>query len=316
MFRYAVIIVGILVLVGYVLFLAARGSISGRFRTISLTLLALFLLLAGFGLYTTKTKYQVQTVQEQYTTNKKDILESISSLYTDQKFTQARKKAEEYMQVNDPRLDRWYRRAREAELLQQEEALPDTAFAQRLSLWEELAELTQRDQYAKRAEEVRQVWYQAQEKDLVHQIKSLPAQALAQRALGYELLTRLNPDRPLYKQQYRSYLQRIESRIHDSPWTNLCDSRRVEYCDQVGYALKSILTEASSIHADSAEVYGVSWRPKGTQISQSGRVAPEDGTYYLVHDWTSKRLLLINVAYVHLRHPFPQIAQTTKGESL
>jgi hypothetical protein len=308
MFRYAIIIVAASVLIVYILVLAARGRISGRFRTISFILLALFLLLAGAGLYTTQTRYSVQSIQEQYAAKQDEILAQIAKLYSAHNFGQARELAGKYRTINDPRLDTWYRRAREAELLQKIKELPHSAYAHRLDIWEELLDLTSKEQYAVQAEEVRSNWRKFQENLLAEQIKKLPPGAAAQRALGYKLLMALSPDRVLYKQQHRVYVQKVENRIEDAPWSNRCSSQNMDSCKHVGYKITSIVNIQTEVSAKSAEICGVSWRPKGTLIARDGRTAPEDGAYYLVHDWGKEIIVLINTAYVQVAHPFPEIS--------
>lgn len=307
MFRYAVIIVGALILGIYILVLASRGTISGRFRTVSLILLCLFLLLAGAGLYTTQTRYSVQSVQEEYSSQKSEILDHLSELFAEQKYSRARGLAEKYLQVNDPRLDAWYRRSREAELLLQIEDLPDTAYEERLDIWKELLDLTENDKYAAKAQQVRAHWREFQESMLREQISSLPAGAIAQRALGYELLKALAPGNVLYKQRHRAYVQQVGGKIEKTPWSNLCTSREMDLCQYVGYQIETV-EGTTRIDIRTSEICGVSWRPKGTLITRDGQTAPENGAYYFVHDWEKDVVVLINTAYVQVRDPFPQIS--------
>ncbi|MFO7803055.1 MAG: hypothetical protein R6V55_12245 [Desulfovermiculus sp.] len=307
MFRYALIIVGALVLGVYILVLAARGSISGRFRTISLILLCLFFLLAGAGLYTTQTRYSVQSVQEEYASRKQEILDRLSRLYADQEYTQARKLAQKYQQINDPRVDSWYRKAREAELLQRIKDLPEIKYKQRLNIWKELYDLSGKQSYAANLEQVKDMWRTFQESLLTERIDNLPDKALAQKALGYALLTRLNPERVLYKQRHRTYRQQIEEKIEASSWSNRCSSRNMEFCRYVGYRVESVQGQPR-IEVQSSEICGVSWRPRGTLITRDGRTAPEDGSYYMIHDWKNDLIVLINTGYVQAVHPFPEIS--------
>ena len=308
MFRYALIIVGALALGVYILVLAGRGSISGRFRTISLVLLVLFLLLAGAGLYTTQTQYSVQSVQEEYASRQEEILDQVAELYSTQSYTRARELAERYRQVNDPRIESWYRRTREAELLERVKELPDTAYADRLEVFRELFDLTSKDEYALRMQDVRSRWQQFQESLLTDRISDLPDQAIAQKALGYRLLMQLNPGRVLYKQQHRAYVQKVEAKIQATPWSDRCSSREMDPCRHIGYQVVSIMDELAVADASTSEICGVSWRPKGTLIDREGRTAPENGAYYLVHDWKKDLIVLVNTAYVRVRHPFPEIS--------
>jgi hypothetical protein len=309
MFRYAIIIVAALLLVGYILALAARGTISGRFRTISILLLTMFLFLAGAGLYTTQTRYSVQSIQEKYAAEQDEILSQIAELYSANNFRQARELAEKYHTINDPRLDSWYIRSREAELLQKAKELPDSAYEKRLDIWEELFDLTSTEQYAGKRQEVRSNWRKSQENLLTERIKELPSGAAAQKALGYELLLALSPDNALYKQQHRTYVQKVEEWIAATSWSDRCSSQNMDSCKNVGHKVVSIVDSyQTDISAQSAEVCGVNWRPKGTLIAKDGRTAPEDGTYYLVHDWEKERIVLINTAYVQTAHPFPEIS--------
>ncbi|WP_027371083.1 hypothetical protein [Desulfovermiculus halophilus] len=307
MLRYAAIIVGALALGVYVLVLAARGNISGRFRTVSLVLLALFLLLAGIGLYTTQTRYSVQSVQEEYSSRQGEILTRISELYSQEDYSRARELAEKYQRVNDPRLDAWYRRSREAELTERIDTLPDTAYEERLAIWEELYKLTSKEEYATRLRDARSTWRKSQEELLTKRINALPSKALAQKALGYELLMELNPGRVLYKQRHRAYVQQMEARIQDTPWSNLCASRTMDPCRHVGHRVESVQGQ-TGIKVQTAEICGVSWRPKGTLISRDGQTAPENGTYFLVHDWDTDMIVLINTAYVRVSHPYPDLS--------
>jgi len=307
MFRYALIIVGALVVGAYILVLAARGSISGRFRTVSLILLCLFFLSAGAGLYTTQTRYSVQSVQEEYASRKQEILDRLSQLYADQEYTQARKLAQKYNQVNDPRVDSWYRKAREAELLERIKDLPETRYNQRLDIWKELYDLSGKQSYAANLEQVKDTWRTFQEGLLKKQVDNLPDKAWAQKALGYALLSSLNPERVLYKQKHRTYRQQIEKKIEASPWSDRCSSRDMQSCRHVGYAVDSVQGQ-TRIEVQTSEICGVSWRPRGTRIAQDGRTAPEDGSYYLIHDWQNDLIVLINTGYVQVVHPFPELS--------
>jgi len=309
MFRYAIILVAALLLVGYILVLTARGTISGRFRTISLLLLTMFLFLAGAGLYTTQTRYSVQSIQEEYTSEQDEILAQIAELYSANNFRQARELAGKYRTINDPRLDTWYRRSREAELLQKIKQLPDSAYEKRLNILEELFDLTSKEEYAVKRQEVRSKWRKFQENLLTDRIKELPSGAAAQKALGYELLIALNPDNALYKQQHKTYVQKVEKLIAATSWSDRCSSQNMDSCKNVGHQVVSIVDSyRTNISAQSAEICGVNWRSKGTLIAGDGRTAPEDGTYYLVHDWEKERIVLINTAYVQTAHPFPEIS--------
>ncbi|MBS3779092.1 MAG: hypothetical protein KGY41_01715 [Desulfovermiculus sp.] len=308
MFRYAFIIVGALILGVYILVLASRGTISGRFRTVSLILLCLFLLLAGVGLYTTQTQYSVQSVQEEYSSQKNEILDQLSQLYASQEYSQARELAERYLQVNDPRLDEWYQRSREAELLQQIQDIPETAYEDRLDIWKELLDLTGKDKYASRVQNVRAQWREFQESMLRDQINRLPDNAVAQKALGYELLMDLAPDRVLYKERHRTYVRQLEEKIEATPWSNHCASRTLDPCQYFGYKVASIVEGQNRIQSQNSEICGVSWRPRGTLITRDGQTAPENGTYFLVHDWQKNLIVLINTAYVQAEHPFPEIS--------
>ncbi|MFO7876333.1 MAG: hypothetical protein R6U55_07110 [Desulfovermiculus sp.] len=314
MFRYAGIIVGALILGVYIFVLASRGTISGRFRTVSLVLLCLFLLLAGVGLYTTQTRHSVQSVQEEYSSQKNEILDQLSQLYARQKYSQARELAEKYLQVNAPRLDEWYRRSREAELLEQIEDLPDTAYEDRLDIWKELLDLTEKDKYAAKAHQIRVQWRKFQESMLRDQINKLPSNAVAQRALGYKLLKGLAPGNVLYKQRHRTYVQQVGSKIEETPWSNLCTSREMDPCQHVGYWVESVQGN-TRIDVRTSEICGVSWRPKGTLITRDGQTAPENGAYYIVHDWGKELLVLINTAYVQVRDPFPEISSRLLEDS-
>ncbi len=308
MFRYAFIIVGALVIGLYILILASRGSISGRFRTVSLILLGLFLLLAGAGLYTTQTQYSVQSIQEEYSARQDKILSELSRLYADKKYTQARKMAEKYLQINAPRLDRWYRKAREAELLQHLENISDTQYEQRLDIWEELFDLTKKDTYAARIHSVKDQWREFQESLLRDKIDNLSDQAIAQKVLGYELLMGLAPNRTLYKERHRTYVQQLEEKIEATPWSNHCSSRKLDPCQYFGYKVASVVEGQNRIQSQTSEICGVSWRPRGTLITRDGQTAPENGTYFLVHDWQKNLIVLINTAYVQAEHPFPEIS--------
>jgi len=308
MFRYAFIIVGALILGVYILVLASRGTISGRFRTVSLILLCLFLLLAGVGLYTTQTQYSVQSVQEEYSSQKNEILDQLSQLYASQEYSQARKLAERYLQVNDPRLDEWYQRSREAELLQQIQDIPETAYEDRLDIWKELLDLTGKDKYDSRVQNVRAQWREFQEGLLRDKIDNLSDQATAQKALGYKLLMGLAPNRVLYKERHRTYIQQLEEKIEATPWSNHCSSRKLDPCQYLGYKVASVVEGQNRIQSQTSEICGVSWRPRGTLITRDGQTAPENGTYFLVHDWQKNLIVLINTAYVQAEHPFPEIS--------
>jgi hypothetical protein len=64
----------------------------------------------------------------------------------------------------------------------------------------------------------------------------------------------------------------------------------------------------TGIKVQTAEICGVSWRPKGTLISRDGQTAPANGAYFLVHDWDTDVIVLINTAYVRVSHPYPDLS--------
>jgi hypothetical protein len=307
MLRYALIIVAFVVLMVYILVLSMRGTISGRFRNVSLVLLAVLLILVGTGLYYNMTHYAVQSVEEEFSSNRTSIMERIRTLYREGRFEQARELAQTYVQVNDPELDRLYRQSREAELLARLEQLTENDLEARREIFRQLERLTAKEAYARKLQETVSRIKARQEEAILDVLEGLHPQAYAQKALGYSRLQSINPNKVLYKQRHDAYLQKVENLIQGSPWNDVCSSKSPDPCSRVGFRSD----DASSLEQDSArednahlEVLGVSLRPKGTRISEDGRVAPEDGTYYIVHQVPGARVTLINVTYLRVFDPF------------
>jgi hypothetical protein len=304
MLRYVLLVVGFLVLAVYLLVLGARGQISGRFKTVSLTLLGLLAVLAGVGLYYSHSHYAVDTVQEKFAENRESILERIERLQQRASHEEALRLAERYIrEVQDPRLDKLYRRSREAELLERAERLEGKRPRELLSVWRELAELTQKETYRQRYAEQKRKLRDLQEARLLGEVRGLPENATARRMLGYRLLLELNPGHAAYKKRYDRYARALESRIQNSPWNDICSSTgTLAYCRHVGYVLKP-LSQAGEDSKLKGTILGVSRRSKGTLVSRDGEVAPENGYYYIV-DPGIDRLVLHKVDYADATYPF------------
>jgi len=313
MLRYALIIVAFVVLMVYILILGMRGTISGRFRNVSFMLLAVLLILMGTGLYYNMTRYSVQSVEEQFSSNRTSIVERIKTLYQDGKFEQARELAQTYVQVNDPELDRLYRQSREAELLARVDGLNQNDLEARQEIFRKLKRLTSKDVYTRKLQETVARIKARQEETILEVLKGLHPQAYAQKALGYSKLQDINPNKVLYKQQHDAYVQKVDNLIQGSPWNNVCSSKSLDPCSRIGFRSDdpSSLQEATVSEENAhLEVLGISLRPKGTRISEDGRVAPEDGTYYIVHEVPGTRVALSNVTYLRVYDPFAHPKRT------
>ena len=305
MIRYALIIVAFIALMIYILILGMRGTLSGRFRTVSLILLGVLVILAGTGLYYSTSRYSVQSVQEEFSANRSSIIEKIRTLYRNGQFEQARQLAQTYIQVNDPELDRLFRQSRKAELLARIQDLDNEDLETRRELYRKLYRLTSNRLYADKVQETTALINQRQEKAILDTLNSIPAQAYAQRALGYRKLQDINPDRGLYKQKVDAYIQKIGNLIQASPWNDACSSKPLQYCNHIGFRVENPASVQDETDRDEQlEVLGVSLRPRGTRISEDGSVAPEDGTYYIVHQVQSHRVFLSHVDYVQVSDPF------------
>jgi hypothetical protein len=313
MVRYALIIVAFVVLMVYILVLGMRGTISGRFRNVSLVLLAVLIILVGTGLYYNMTHYSVQSVEEEFSSNRSAIMEKIRTHYREGRFEQARELAQTYVQVNDPALDRLYRQSREAELLARLDQLEEKDLEARREIFRQLERLTAKEAYARKLQETVARIKARQEESILDVLEDLHPQAYAQKALGYSRLQSINPNKVLYKQRHDAYLQKVENLIQGSPWNDVCPSKSPDPCSRVGFRSD----DPSSLEQDSAreenahlEVLGVSLRPKGTRISEDGSVAPEDGTYYIVHQVPGTRVALSNVTYLRVFDPFTHPEKT------
>ncbi len=308
MFRYALIIIAFLVLMAYVIYMGARGAISGTFRTISLVLLGLLLILVATALYYSSANYSVQTVHEEFAADKNAILDSIRRNIEEKKYKQASDLAESYLEVNDPVLKRLYEQSRERELLQNLEQLPGDDHLQRLRLWKKLLKLTGKTRYKQSLSAEKQHLNKAREQSILAFLKSIPEAHIGQRALGFSLLHDLNPDNPRYKSQVNAYQQRIKERIQETRWSDLCSRTSHPACEHFGYqAFKSRSGNENEPQTAFGEILGLSYRPRGALISHDGRTAPENGHYYIVHDFNTQDLVLYSIDYIQARDPYENI---------
>lgn len=307
MLRYALIIVAFIALMVYVLILGMRGTISGRFRIVSIVLLGVLVIMVGTGLYYNMSHYSVQSVEEDFSSNRSSIMEEIRTLYEDGRYEQARQLSEKFIQINDPELNRLYRQSREAELLARIDALEKDELETRRDLYRKLERLTSKQSYARKVRETTALIDQKREKAILAILDTLPPQAFAQRALGYRKLQDINPDKVLYKQELDAYILKIDSLVQSSPWNDVCSSKSLTQCDHAGFRGRTPSTvQEDTSQETQLEILGVTLRPKGTRISKDGRVAPEDGTYYLVHEVPGGRVFLSNVNYLNVFDPFAQ----------
>ncbi len=307
MFRYALIIIAFLVLMAYVIYMGARGAISGTFRTISLVLLALLLILVGTALYYMSTQYSVQTVHEEFAANKTAILNSIRQNLAQKNYEQATDQAERYLDVNDPELKRLYEQSREAQLLQRLDQLPEDDHRQRLKHWKKLLEVTGKTRYKQRMATERQRLNAAREQAILDILQSIPEAHIGQRALGFSLLEELNPDNPRYTKEQNSYQLSVEERIQDSPWSDVCSRTHLAACEHFGFLAFKPQTGPEEAGGAFGEILGISHRPKGALISRDGRVAPENGHYYMVHDFAAQTLVLFSIDYLQVQNPYETI---------
>jgi hypothetical protein len=279
-------------------------------------LLGLLAVLAAVGFYYSSSHYTVHTVQESYSENRESILERIETLQRRGKHEQASRLAQRYIrEVQDPRLDELYRRSREKELLEKAERLKGERPRKLLSIWRELAELTQRDEYRKRYAKQKKKLRSMQEARLLREVRSLPGNATARKMLGYKLLLELNPGHASYKQRYDSFSRALENEIQDSSWTDICSSTgSLAYCRHVGYVLAP-LSESELGSSRNGTIVGVSRRSKGTLVSRDGAVAPENGYYYIVDPGTGP-LVLHKVDYADAAYPFSLKPDLSEGTGL
>lgn len=307
MIRYALIILVFLALVIYVIYMAARGAISGQFRTISLSLLFFLLIMVGTGLYYNQRYYSVQTVQEEFTANKEDILGTIRDHLQNQAYEEAVALAARYGTVNDPELQELYLNSREGELLQHIENTDQDNHRQRVNLFTELLELTGKPSYKERVKTEELLLARAREEQVRSILATIPERHIARKALGFRILQNVNPEKAHYRIQYNAYRLRIESRLQNTPWNDACSRTKIPACDHFGY-----LAKEPDISGDKdqetvfGEIWGVSQRPKGALISTNGEVAPEDGFYYIVHEFETQSLNLYHIESLGVENPYMQ----------
>lgn len=313
MIRYSLILFVFVLLILYVLHLGRRGQISGRFKAVSLVLLGILIILVSTGLYYNTKYYSVQTVQEDFSQNRKDILKRIRDLQAEGQYAQARKLVEEYQDVQDPALDKLYRESREAELLKKAESLEGSSPQQQLPVWKELVELTGKATYRDKLRQQQDTLARQAEKAILDRIQELPPWSLSAKALGYRLLQRIDPRNITYQQRYDSLKQAANERIQDSPWNDICSASSIPACAHFGYIVRLDNGQESATGNRTGEILGVSRRSKGTLIDRQGTTAPEDGDYYILLD--SDRLSLRNVQFVEATNPFGSITIPNQGDS-
>ena len=306
MIRYALIILAFLALVVYVSYMAARGAISGKFRTISLVLLGFLLILVGTGLYYNQKYYSVQTVQEEFAARRQEILNTIQEHLDNRKFGEAAGLAAKYTEVNDPVLQRLYVRSREAELLQKIENTDRENHDLRLKLWRKLHDLTGKTEYQERIEKEKELAARAEEKRILNILQDIPESHIAQQALGYEILQDLNPEKASYRLKYNDSKQQIETRLQNTLWSNACSRISLSACEHFGYLALEGQTPADEEKTGFGEIWGVSRRPKGALISEEGEVAPENGFYYIVHEFETQSLTLYHIESIEVENPYAQ----------
>jgi hypothetical protein len=266
----------------------------------------LLILLTGVGLYYNVTQYSVQTVQEEFSERREDILARIEGHLNRQEYTRARELAATYHpQVQDRRLDRLYRESRKNELLEQAEETDPSNHQALLTIYSQLAELTRKSAYRQKAAQQREKLRAEKEQNLLQQVRALEADALGRRLLGYRRLMGLNPEQPQYKQQYESLLRRKDDLLQNTPWSDICDSASLDECAHIGYlarSAKGMSQQEAGRERILGEILGISQRSKGTRISRDGSVAPEDGLYYIVSNGTD--IELVKTAFVEAVDPF------------
>jgi hypothetical protein len=313
MLRYSLILVVFLGLIIYVFRLGKRGQISGRFRTVSLILLALLTVLVATGLYYNATHYSVQTVQEEFSQNRSELLNRIRAHLDAGEYERARKLAGKYQDIQDPELERLFKRSREAELLKRAEQLDDPPSREGLAVWKELAELTGKPEYRDKARQLRTALVKKAEKEMLERMDALPDWSLAAKALGYSRLERIDPGNVTYRQRFDNLKQQADQRIQGSPWNDICSASTVEPCAHFGFLVRRSQEDRDSRSKLLGEVLGVSRRSKGTLIDRNGTTAPEDGYYYLV--FRSDHLVLKDVRFVEVEDPFQSIHIPKQGEA-
>ena len=306
MLRFGLIIVVFILIAIYIFRLGWTGKISGSFRAVSLILVALLLVLTGVGMYYNMTHYSVQTVQEEFSERRQEVLAQIEELLSRQDYTRARELAAKYhSQVQDRALDRLYRESRKNELQEKAKRTEPSDHAALAEIYSKLAELTREATFRQKARQERESLRAQKEQALLQKVKSLGPDALGRRMLGYKRLRKLNPRQPRYQQQYETLLRRKEDLLQNTPWSDICDSTSLDQCAHIGY-LAQYTDRTGENGKDQpkvlGEILGISQRSKGTLISKDGTVAPEDGQYYIVSNSTAIRL--IKTEFVQAVDPF------------
>ena len=283
MFRYVIIIAIFIILTGYVLYKAHIGEINARFRTIALVLLSLLLLLSGIGLYSNVKYYSVDSPEQDFASNKQEILSKIKNYYENQDYAEARKLGEKYSEVRDEDLRHWYEKSLQKELEKKARRYSFEDPGKAISIYKRLWELTFEPEYRKRLQELQTEIKIQEEKFLLDRLSSISRARIGARFWIFRQLLKLYPENNSYKEQYETLQMKMSQRIRKSPWTGICSSSDVSYCANVGMlAVSGSEGTEGSANKVLGDILGVTWRPRGTLINRSGSLAPENAYYYLI----------------------------------
>lgn len=283
MTRYAIIITIFIILAGYILYKAHIGDISAKFRTITLVLLSLLLLLSGIGFYANVKYYSVDSPEQEFADKKQEILARMKDYYQNEEYSKARELGEKYSEVRDEDLRRWYEKNLEKELQQKGAGLASNAPEQAIPIYERLWKLTSKPRYQEKLQQLRERIKKEQEKLLLNRLSFLLRARIGARFWLFKQLLTLYPENAAYRQQFEELKMKMRQKIQKSPWSDICSSADINYCEHIGMLAVSGLEEVDSTQDKVlGEILGVSRRPKGTLINRSGDVAPENAYYYII----------------------------------
>jgi hypothetical protein len=301
MSRYAIIIAIFIVLTGYVLYKAHLGHISAKFRTVTLVLLSLLLLLSGIGLYVNLKYYSFESQEQEFASQKQEIIARMKEYYKEGKYNKARELGESYKQVRDEDLRYWYEKSLEKDLAQKASSLSSKEPEQAISIYKRLWKLTSKTEYQDKLQKLQERIKKNQESLLLEKLDSISEDRLGSRFWVFKQLLELYPENAAYRQQFESLKMKIKQKIQQSPWTDVCSSSDTKFCKHIGMLAISEMQGGNKDKENIwGEILGVSWRAKGTLVNRSGELAPENAYYYIIDN--QKQLILKKCAIIKVRN--------------
>lgn len=260
-----------------------KGEYGGRFRTVTLTLLLVLLVLMITGGFYSQQHYSVDTVQSEFAADREEIMRDMAILMERGEYDQAWQLASRYTSVQDREFEVLARKSRELMLLAEVEETGNNTVRE-LEIYRELVDLRPLPAYQERLQTLEERQSKEEVQEILSVIESLPEEKAGLRMLGYSMLSRMVPDRKAFRFEMQRYAQQLQDRLDASNWISICSSSDVRYCQFVGYDALQLKDDQVETKAGDllGEILGVVWRPRGTSIDAAGSTAPEDGYYYIV----------------------------------